>query len=45
MGQIEALFGLPLGDAEVEFELGIAFKLLDVLEAMGEDPLQRQAAD
>jgi sugar diacid utilization regulator len=44
MGQIEALFGLPLSDADVELELGVAFQLLDVLEAMGDDPLQRQAA-
>jgi sugar diacid utilization regulator len=44
LAQIEALFDAPLTDSDLALELGIAFRLLDVLEAMGEDPLQRQAS-
>jgi DNA-binding PucR family transcriptional regulator len=43
MAHIETLFDAPLGDFDVQLELGLAFKVLDVLEALGEDPLQRQA--
>jgi sugar diacid utilization regulator len=41
MGRIETLFDAPIGRPDVAFDLSVAFRVLDVLEAMDLDPLQR----
>jgi sugar diacid utilization regulator len=41
LGRIQRLLGAPLTDAELRFELSLAFRVLDLLEAVGLDPLGR----
>jgi sugar diacid utilization regulator len=43
LGRIQRFVGRPLSDPEVRLELGVAFRLLDVLEGLGLDPLERRA--